>query len=234
MYFPHMDRSLCRVGMVARIAVAVGIGACHTAGRPSEAPSVQPQGATGTTPAEQARSDIEHPRYTAAGVQFMFGMIQHHAQAVLMARWAPSHDAAPAIRLLCERIIISQIDEIKFMRGWLETRHQSVPMVDVQGDSMPGMDHGALMPGMLTPAQMSELDQTRGPAFDRLFLSDMIMHHRGAIEMVQQLMASGEANDEALSMYATNVAADQSAEIGRMQRMLAGTSSTPGAADVAH
>jgi uncharacterized protein (DUF305 family) len=181
---------------------------------------VRPQGAAGITPAEQARSEISHPRYTAAGVLFMSGMIGHHAQALVMAGWGPSHGASSAVRSLCDRISVSQTDEIKFMQGWLSDRHQVVPEPDPRGSMMPGMDHPMLMPGMLTPAQMTELDQARGPRFDRLLLSDMIMHHRGAVDMVHQLMASGQADDDRLANYATNAEADQSAEIGRMQRML--------------
>jgi uncharacterized protein (DUF305 family) len=157
----------------------------------------------------------------------MSGMIGHHEQAIVMAGWAPSHLASPAVRTLADRISVSQADEIKFMQDWLRTRGQPVPVIAPQGDQMPGMDHG-LMPGMLTPTQMAALDSARGPQFDRLFLSDMIRHHQGAIEMVKKLVASEGEEDNALVMYSTNVAADQSAEIGRMQRMLAGMpSGTP-------
>jgi uncharacterized protein (DUF305 family) len=196
--------------------------ACRSAGRQTEAGSVAPQGATGVTPAEQARIEIAHPRYTAAGVQFTSGMIGHHAQAIVMAGWAPSHGASPVVRSLAERIMVSQTDEIKFMQDWLRAREQVVPPTDPRGYVMPGVAGPMLMPGMLTPEQMTALDQSRGVEFDRLFLTDMITHHRGAIDMVHQLMATGqgEGEDDALVTYATNVAADQAAEIGRMGRML--------------
>lgn len=192
------------------LVIGVPIFACRSA-------SPHAQGATGMTPAQEAREELQHPRYTAAGVQFASGMISHHAQAIVMAGWAPTHDASPAVRDLCERIAVSQTDEIKFMQDWLRARHQPVPAADTMpGMSMPGM----LMPGMLTPEQLAELDRARGPSFDRLFLTDMIQHHRGAIEMVHQLKSTGQGEDDALMIYATNVEADQSAEIGRMQRML--------------
>jgi uncharacterized protein (DUF305 family) len=176
------------------------------------------QGATGVTPAQEAREEIAHPRYTAAGVGFASGMITHHAQAIVMARWAPTHDASPTVRDFCERVDVSQTDEIKFMQDWLRARHQNVP----EADTMPGMHmSGMLMPGMLTAEQLAQLDRARGASFDRLFLTDMIQHHQGAIEMVHQLKSSGQGEDDALMIYATNVEADQSAEIGRMQRMLA-------------
>jgi len=200
------------------VLAAVTVVACSSAARQL---GIQPQEATAITPSEQARLEISHPRYSAAGVQFTSGMIGHHAQAIVMAGWGPSHGASPAVRALCERIRVSQTDEITFMQGWLAARHQVVPPNDPRGYTPPGMDHPMLMPGMLTAAQMTELDQARGPRFDRLFLTDMIMHHQGAIDMVHQLLTSGQAEDDALVMYATNVEADQSAEIARMQRMLA-------------
>lgn len=144
-----------------------------------------------------------------------------------MSGWAPSHGASTAVRTLADRIAVSQTDEIAYMADWLRKRHQVVPPSDPRGYMMPGMDHAMLMPGMLTPLQMKELDQARGAAFDRLFLTDMIAHHRGAIAMVHELTAPGQEEDVALTIYATNVEADQSAEIGRMERMLA---AMPGAA----
>jgi uncharacterized protein (DUF305 family) len=219
----------------AGLATLILGAACRTVGQPTEGGSVAPQGATGVTPAEQARIEIVHPRYTAAGVQFTSGMIGHHAQAIVMSEWAPSHGASPAVRSLADRIVVSQADEIKFMQDWLRARDQVVPPTDPRGYAMPGMAGPMLMPGMLTPEQMTALDQSRGAEFDRLFLTDMIMHHRGAIDMVHQLMATGqgEGEDDALVTYATNVAADQAAEIGRMGRMLTAMGAdTSGAARV--
>jgi uncharacterized protein (DUF305 family) len=217
------------------IAIVIAVAGCRTAGQPAAsgavAPQVAPQGATGVTPAQQARDEIAHPRYTAAGVQFTSGMIGHHAQAITMSQWAASHGASPAVQSLAQRIIVSQTDEIKFMQDWLRARNQVVPPADPRGYVMPGMSGPMLMPGMLTPEQMAALDHARGSDFDRLFLSDMIMHHRGAVEMVQQLVDAGHGDqeDDALMAYATNVSADQAAEIGRMGRMLAGMTGANGA-----
>jgi len=221
---------------VARAGLAMMIAAagCRTAGQPTGAGAgtVAPQGATGVTPAEQARMEIARPRYTAAGVQFTSGMIGHHAQAIVMSDWAPSHGASAAVQSIAQRIIVSQTDEIKFMQDWLRARNQVVPPTDPRGYAMPGMSGPMLMPGMLTPVQMTELDHARGADFDRLFLRDMIMHHRGAIGMVAQLMDSGEGagEDDALLTYATNVAADQAAEIGRMEHMLSAVATDSGGA----
>jgi uncharacterized protein (DUF305 family) len=158
---------------------------------------------------------------TAADVHFMVGMISHHAQAVVMAKWAPTHGASPSVLGVCDRIAVSQTDEIKYIQNWLADRHQPVPQPDPKGLAMAGMDHPMLMPGMLSPEQMAALDQARGTAFDRLFLEDMIMHHQGAIKMVQDLMHSyGAAQDPLFFQFATDVNANQSAEIERMTRML--------------
>jgi len=226
---PYQAVRMVRTSMLMRcggLAIIIAVAGCRTAGQPAEAgavaPQVAPQGATGVTPAEQAREEIAHPRYTAAGVQFTSGMIGHHAQAIVMSEWAVSHGASPAVQSLAQRIIVSQTDEIKFMQDWLRARNQVVPPADARGYVMPGMGGPMLMPGMLTPDQMTALDHARGSDFDRLFLSDMIMHHRGAVAMVQHLEDAGQGSqeDDALMTYATNVAADQAAEIGRMGRML--------------
>ncbi len=79
-----------------------------------------------------------------------------------------------------------------------------------------------MMPGMLTPAQMSQLEAARGPEFDRLFLTFMIQHHRGAVAMVKQLFGTpGAAQDETVFKFANDVNVDQTTEIARMERMLA-------------
>src|SRR5256884_4256220 len=126
------------------------------------------------------------PPYTAADVRFMAGMIGHHAQAVLMAGWAPSHGASPAVRVLCERIVVAPNDEIAFVQRWLREHNEFVPPADPRGHVMPGMDHPMLIPGMLTPDQMAQLDAARGPDFDRRVLRLMIQHHRGAITLASE------------------------------------------------
>src|SRR2546428_1444188 len=181
--------------------------------------------ATWVTAAAQVRADsgrpVAPPPYTAADVQFMAGMIGHHAQAVLMAGWAPSHRASQSVRALCERIVVGQNDEIVLMQRWLRDRHETVPEADPRGQMMPGLDHPMLMPGMLTPEQMAQLDSARGPEFDRLFLKFMIQHHQGAITMVNQLFGSqGGGEEEIVYRFASDVYADQTTEIDRMNRML--------------
>ncbi len=171
-----------------------------------------------------ARPDLVRQPYSAADIEFMSGMIPHHAQAVVMAGWAASHGARPDVRVLCERIAVGQRDEIAFMRNWLRDRGEPVPAADstVHRMKMNGVEHDMLMPGMLTPEEMAALDKARGPEWDRLFLLGMIRHHEGAIKMVDELFASyGALQDDDVYKFASDVYADQGIEIERMQKMLA-------------
>src|SRR5947207_1731687 len=189
-------------------------GACATTTHQAPAEHI-------VSPAAQVHPDSGRPPYTSADVHFMTGMIGHHAQAVLIAGWAPSHAASAAVRALCERIVVGQRDEIALMQRWLRDRHETVPEVDTSRHSMPGMDHASLMPGMLTAEQLEQLDSARGPEFDRLFLKFMIQHHQGAITMVNQLFGSqGGGEEEIVYRFASDVYADQTTEIDRMTRML--------------
>lgn len=172
-----------------------------------------------TPPAPQAQAPAVDAtgghRWTEADVRFMSGMIAHHAQAIEMARLAPTHGASPEVQRLAARVIGAQEDEIATMQAWLRDRGQPVPEPHAHHG------HGALMPGMLTPEQLARLDQARGEEFDRLFLAFMIQHHRGAVEMVRELFGSyGAGQDETVFKFASDVNVDQETEIARMQRML--------------
>lgn len=152
---------------------------------------------------------------SAGDSAFMTGMIAHHAQAIVMAHLAPSRVANGQVRILADRIIVSQRDEIFAMETWL--RDHRLPVSD---SAHQHHSAGALMPGMLSPAQMEELEQTRGAEFDRLFVTLMMQHHQGAITMVDQLLQSPGAHDSFVYRFAADVHADQSAEIERMARLL--------------
>ena len=154
----------------------------------------------------------------------MTGMITHHAQAVLIAGWAASHGARPDLRVLCERMVVAQRDEIAFMRNWLRDRGQAVPAPDATHHRMKmnGVEHDMLMPGMLTPDELDHLDKARGADWDRLFLTLMIRHHEGAMKMVDDLFASyGAMQDDDVYTLASDIHADQEIEIERMEKLLA-------------
>lgn len=170
----------------------------------------------------------------------MRGMMHHHAQAIVMGRLAPTHTHTRTLNSAARRIVVSQLDEIALMRRWLERRHITIPAIDTSapdtmsrsrngmdmpGVKMPAMDTeagGTRMPGMLTHDQLVELARARGTKFDRLFLRFMTAHHQGALKMVADIFAvRGATDDPELFQLASDIDADQRAEIARMRSMLA-------------
>jgi uncharacterized protein (DUF305 family) len=151
--------------------------------------------------------------YTAADVEFMQGMIAHHAQAIYMSRMAESHQANPRVVRLAIKIDQSQVAEIRIMQDWLRSNGQHAP----DTSSWRTMS----MPGMLTAAELDSLDKSRGVEFDRAFLEMMIRHHEGALEMVDDLLATPRAGQEVdVNVFANDVVSVQTAEIGMMRRLL--------------
>jgi uncharacterized protein (DUF305 family) len=211
---------------VAAVLFAVALtSGCRTTGVPpaSGAPTPASANSGEQQAVAKARADSARHPYTAADIHFMSAMISHHAQAIVMAEWAPTHGASAALQRLAERVVNAQRDEIATMQRWLRDRQLPVPEASPTGMKMVmnGQEHEMLMPGMLTPAQMKELDQARGTDFDRLFLTFMIQHHRGAISMVKDLFATpGAAQDESVFKLASDVNIDQLTEVERMQKML--------------
>jgi uncharacterized protein (DUF305 family) len=166
------------------------------------------------------------PPASKADVEFMQGMIMHHAQAVEMTALIPSHTTNKELQTLGVRISRSQSDEIKFMQRWLAARGQSLTMSmpDMSNMDMHGNQSGhamALMPGMLTPEQMEALRKAKEAEFDHLFLTGMIQHHGGALIMVKDLFdAPGAGQDAEIFNFVTDVDTGQRAEIRIMQGML--------------
>jgi len=200
----------------------------------SAAPRASAQDSTATR-------SLAHARATAspADIAFIQGMIHHHAQAVEMSALIPTRTKRQALHLLGERITVSQRDEIAMMQQWLRDHGAPVGAVGVVADSAgrtgaahaPAAQHAghgahaasdSLMPGMLSPGEMQALAAASGPAFDRLFLEGMIKHHQGALTMVRALLAQpGAARQPQLYEFASDIDADQRAEIARMRALLA-------------
>ena len=187
--------------------------------RAQSAPAIVQPGAPGAPSKRLPPSTTAHiPQRSQADIDFMQGMIMHHSQAVEMTALIPSHTQNKAVRALGARISLSQTDEIKFMRQWLEARGESTSM---SMSGMPDMDMSAPMPGMLTAKQMEALRHANGAEFDRLFLTGMIQHHGGALVMVKDLFDTRGAGQTAdLFDFATDVDNSQRAEIRLMQGML--------------
>jgi uncharacterized protein (DUF305 family) len=215
------------------VALLVGL----TTSAMSQTPPIFHPGAPGSpsriVTAEEAVA-LSRTSFTPADVAFMQHMIVHHAQAVEMVGLLETRGDNPRVKLLGRRIALSQEAEMALMRGWLDERGQSLDMpgMDHGGHAgMAGMDHAHMdhaasaddtpvMAGMLTPRQMRTLAAASGPEFDRLFLSGMIQHHQGALDMVATLMeTSNAAQDTLMSEFTTSVIADQNAEILRMQSL---------------
>jgi len=198
-------------------AAAFAGPACRTAASASQPPIVQP-GAPGESSRVIGAStavDLTRVQHTAADVRFMQGMIGHHAQALEMTALLRSRSRSDGMQKLALRIDVSQADEIKMMQDWLKHRGQPVP--DAHAHHAPG---AALMPGMLTPEEMTKLSGATGAEFDRLFLEFMIKHHEGALTMVADLFSTAGAGQEPeIFAFASDVDADQRMEIDRMLAM---------------
>ncbi len=207
-----------------RVSVAMCLFVVAAAGGvlAQEAPVVVQPGAPGKpTRVLPPTTKGKLPPVSAADVQFMQGMIMHHAQAVEMTDLINARTENKEVRLLGARISHSQADEIQFMKRWLVSRGQ--PVSDATHDMHMKMGHASmgLMPGMLTAEQMEALRKAKGEEFDRLFLKGMIQHHDGALIMVKDLFETAGAGQEAeLFNFATDVDSGQRAEIRAMQKML--------------
>ena len=207
-----------------RALLLVLLAACASGSRAEHQKPAAVAVSAATSPRATDTSASSQHAYTAADIHFMGAMISHHAQALVMAGWAGSHGASPSVLTLAERIINAQQDEIVAMEKWLRDRHQAVPEANPHGMmmKMDGMDHEMLMPGMLSETQLKQLDDARGKEFDRLFLTFMIQHRRGAVTMVKELFDTyGAAQDITVFKLASDVNVDQTTEIDRMQKMLA-------------
>ena len=210
---------------VATIGVGLVLLSLGVQATQAQPPIVQP-GAPGQ-PSQvitaAAASDLAGIRFTEGDVRFMQGMISHHAQALEMTELLDTRSESDAMRQTGRRIDLSQEDEIEMMQDWLRTRGQAVTEIDAH--HAPG---AMRMPGMLTDEEMESLAEADGVAFDRLFLELMIKHHRGALTMVENLLDQrGAAQDSQLFAFTSDITADQTAEINRMDAMLAELSPDP-------
>jgi uncharacterized protein (DUF305 family) len=180
------------------------------------APQVLQAGAPGEQPRPLTAEDVDDlatPAHTAGDVAFVRDMLHHHAQALEMTALAESNAGSDRIRLIAQRMDISQESEIDAMLAWLQARGEDPP------EHHAGMDHA--MPGILTPAQMDDLAAAEGTEFDRLFLESMTYHHNGALEMVTDLYArdDGSGDDIDIFQLASHIDADQRIEIDRMAEL---------------
>ena len=214
--------------ILLRGLVCLAFSGCRTTQGTGHAPGIVQPGAPGQESrmvgAEQAR-DLSKVGATPGDVKFMQGMIHHHAQAIDMTELLKTRTASEDMKKLALRIQVSQTDEIRMMQRWLQAHGAEAPdphAMHMPGMVMPGMDHGPMMAGMLTPEEMVQLAGLKSLAFDRFFLEGMIKHHGGAIVMVQELFATpGAGQESTIYAFASDVVSDQQMEIDRMSGMLA-------------
>ena len=220
-----------RMRLVPALAITALLCSATAAAQPAPAAPIMQPGAPGTPSREiTAEQSLELGRshYTPADARFMQHMIVHHGQAVEMGALIEARTTNHGVRLLGQRIALSQAAEIEMMRTWLSRRGEPTGMPGHGGHhmaaagSMPSTT--PLMPGMLSPVQMTELEAADGRQFDQFFLTGMIEHHQGAIGMVEALLAEpGGGEDPEISEFLNAIIADQSTEILRMRTMLAET-----------
>ena len=217
-----MTKKLC--ALLLPLA-ALGAAACRTAA-PAQAPASAPRpsivqpGAPGqpSTVGNAPAAAPVTPAHVKADVEFMQGMIGHHAQALDMVALLETRTQSADMKMLALRIKVSQQDEIALMRAWLRERGEAVPAEHAHH----AHDY-TRMPGMLSPDEMAKLAAAKGPAFDRLFLEYMIKHHEGALLMVNELYTKDGAGQQPdVHAFASDVVADQQMEIDRMIGMLRG------------
>jgi uncharacterized protein (DUF305 family) len=208
--------------LLVAISATLGVTACTAQEAPkrvlADVPVVQLGGPGQDNRAldEDEQLVIPEVAHIPADADFVRLMLPHHAQALVMTAYVPERTQNRGIRLLAERMQLSQDDEIALMERWLQER--SEPVRDPEGMHD---EHDAAMAGMLTGAELAQLETASGAEFDRLFLEFMIRHHEGALDMIADLYAAGGAQEPSLGEMARHIESDQNIEIARMQSMLA-------------
>ncbi|MBW5484714.1 DUF305 domain-containing protein [Streptomyces bambusae] len=210
-----------RVAAVAAAVLLLGLGGCRGGDGADAADGggqvVIAPGRPGDTPRtlspEQAARQRPDDSPNAADQSYVANMVVHHRQALTMTALAPDRAGGEAVKRLAERIKAAQQPEIGAMEGW--QKKYPAPAGQAGGPSA-GHDHHA-MPGMATEQQLAELSAARGADFDRIFLRLMTAHHQGALKMAGDVLAAG--NNVAVEEMATEVVAQQTAEIHRMRAM---------------
>jgi uncharacterized protein (DUF305 family) len=219
-------------GLAVLVPLALGLAGCSPSDDESEPVSTpssvvlqpgKPGEAAETIAPEDYEGAPARAPFSKADADFLSDMILHHGQALEMVGLVPQRSASDQLKALADRMDVAQDGEIKLMSGWLEDNEYPVPVTveggDGSGPRAPEHEHDADMPGMLTDAEMAELEAASGSEFDRLFLQGMIKHHEGALTMCEEVVVAG--SEERVMELATNITADQMAEIDRMADMLA-------------
>lgn len=199
-------------------ALAISLAACAddssapavtTAAAPASSGSVE-----SSTEAPEADSSEVSSEHNEADVMFAQMMTVHHEGALDMAALAEQQAESAEVQELAGEIKAAQVPEIELMQSWLGAWGE--PLQSMEGE---GMDHGGMdMNGMTQDEVMDQLRQLSGPDFDEQFLTAMIAHHEGAVEMSEVELRDG-SNPEAL-VLAQDIIDAQNTEIEQMQQLL--------------
>ncbi|MCM1966055.1 MULTISPECIES: DUF305 domain-containing protein [unclassified Streptomyces] len=206
----NTNRSLPRRAALAATAAAAGL-ALAACGSSDSTNTAGTTAATTTAPAS-----TEADRHNQADVTFAQGMIPHHRQAIVMSDMVESHGASNEVKELAEKIEKAQKPEIDTMTGWLKAWGEKVPT----GFDMGHGDDNSGMPGMMGDQDINRLGKAKGNAFDTMFLTMMIEHHEGAIDMAETEKEQGAYGPA--KALADSIITSQTAEIAQMRTMLAG------------
>lgn len=218
---------LTKTSLVATVAVSAMLAATPVLAQNVAIYQPGAPGTDGTVLTAEQATQLADNTYSPDDARFMRDMIPHHGQAVELAVLVEGRTNQPKVVDIAGRIKASQADEISFMKEWLQERGEPA-MMDMSAHAGHDMSAHYEMMGMATPAEMAKLATLEGTAFDRLFLTLMIEHHRGALRMVEDLLDQpGSASDPVLLEFVNDIVADQEAEIEQMNSMLAGLSEDP-------
>lgn len=185
--------------------------------------------ACGADEAESASQELSATEHNDADVAFASDMLPHHAQALSMVDLTLDRSLSPEVQQLADEIRTAQAGEIELFADWLTDWDEEVPetvrdhvnaghdMADMDhGESMEGMDSD--MPGMMSGAEMSALQDAPDADFETMWLEMMIEHHTGAIEMAEAEQENGRY--EPAVTLAGEIAELQAAEIATMEELL--------------
>lgn len=174
---------------------------------------------------QEELEQIQNTPHTQADVDFMQGMIHHHAQALVMTSMVRDRAASKDLTILARRIEFAQESEIETMERWLTARDEEPPDAEDHKN-----DHGGggnLMPGMVGHEELVKLSEADGRRFDRMFLEYMIRHHQGALTMVKQLYDKNGGNEPEIGVFTRHVESDQNIEINRLAGLLSQVGELP-------
>lgn len=214
-------RTATRIGALgAAAALSLVLAACGNNDTGSmDMSSMSSESSTSSSPSTSAAAvEGEH---NDQDVMFAQMMLVHHQGAIEMADMATTKASSQEVKDLAATIKAAQEPEIEQMTSWLgawgEPTEADSSMDGMGGDAMAGMDHSA-MPGMMSQEQMTQLQNTTGADFDRMFLQMMIEHHKGAVTMAETEQQQGQ-NTDAVEL-ADSIVMSQNAEIEQMTQML--------------